>query len=73
MDLLNLKLPYIGEIIKFGTYHDLNYNGWVCIFTTFRDKDVPFPLEKIIGIQWFHPKLGIYKTHEQMMQMILNL
>jgi len=73
MDLSNLKLPYIGEIIKFGTYHDLNYNGWVCTQTTFRDKDVPFPLEKIIGIQWFHPKLKIYRTHEQMIQMIFNL
>lgn len=73
MDLSNLKLPYIGEIIKFGTYHDLNYNGWVCTLTTFRDKDVPFPLEKIIGIQWFHPKLEIYRTHEQMIKMIFNM
>ena len=73
MDLLNLKLPYIGEIIKFGTYHDLNYNGWVCTLTTLRDKDVPFPLEKIIGIQWFHPKLKIYRTHEQMIKMIFNM
>lgn len=73
MDLSNLKLPYIGEIIKFGTYHDLNYNGWICTLTTFRDKDVPFPLEKIIGIQWFHPKLEIYRTHEQMIKMIFNM
>ena len=73
MDLLNLKLPYIGEIIEFGTYHNLEMNGWVCTFTTFRDKDVQFPYEKIIGIQWFHPKLQIYRTHEQMLQMILNL
>ena len=73
MDLLNLKLPYIGEIIEFGTYHNLEINGWVCTFTTFRDKDVRFPYEKIIGIQWFHPKLQIYRTHEQMLQMILNL
>ena len=69
MDLSNFKLPYIGEIIKFGTYHDLEVNGWVCTLTTFRDKDVPFPLEKIIGIQWFHPKLHLYKTHEEAINM----
>ena len=73
MDLLNLKLPYIGEIVELKKYNDLEINGWFCNLTLFRDKDVPFPLHKIIGIQWFHPKLEIYKTNEQMIQMILNL
>lgn len=73
IDILNIKFPYIGEIIPFGKYHNLEVNDWVCTLTTFRDKDVPFPLEKIIGIQWFHPKLNLYKTHEEALQMFLCL
>lgn len=73
MDLLNLKLPYIGEIIKFGTYHDLSYNGWVCNLTTFRDNGIQIPFEKIIGIQWFNPKTSTYRTHKEMINQIFNL
>ena len=73
MDLLNLKLPYIGEIIKFGTYHNLEINGWVCTFTTFRDNGIIPPYEKIIGIEWFNPKTSEYRTHEQMIKTLFNL
>ena len=73
MDLLNLKLPYIGEIIELKKYNDLEINGWVCTLTLFRDKDVPFPMHKIIGIQWFNPKLHLYKTHEEAINMFFRL
>ena len=73
MNLLNLKLPYIGEIIKFGTYHDLEVNGWIFTSTTIRDNGLKPPYERIIGIQWFNPKTCEHISHEQMTEIIFKL
>ena len=73
MDLFNLKLPYINEVIKFGTYHNLSVNGWFCELTTFRDSTLKYPYEKIIGIQWHNTKLNMYKSHEEALQMFFCL